>query len=678
MTSLAMASKHTSAAAHDAPPGKRARVASASLPKPALNRLDCNLDFTIELDGITGSALCNEGFAYCWSGARANIGIKGGKYCFGCKVLENQAVSMEDTAKGQQNVCRVGISRGDDDVGSLGESPNSFGYGGTGKFSHSGVFTDYGGKFAAGDTIICAVDLQDPSRAQVSFTKNGKWLGVGMTFDVGPKGVGIIGAMDFEKAIFPHILLKNVKVRIMLSIDHGLEPLEGFKPWDCAVDDGNAVEGPKAADGMHCEVIMMVGLPGSGKTTWAERWAREHPEKRYMLLGTNLALDQMKVPGLLRKRNYGERFERLMDRASKIFNLLMDRASKTSRNFIIDQTNVYRNARVRKLKPFRNFHKVAVVVFPHPEELKSRTRARARDMGKEVPEEAVNEMLANFVLPNSKEMLNSVEPFDEVWFSELQRGDADRHLAEMKSALPAKPLTKTENTPASSFQGSFHDHNMREGSNASVRGRYSSTYELQDHNVREPPLMPVPHPAHSQVPYGSASQVPSAPASQTYERSHLLLDRGSSVPPQSYPSGQVISYNTQGAFLNQYSREGSVSTYGGYEGSVPRADHYARESSVYSHYDDHQGYSRESSLHSYPGTHSSPYTNPSQAPYGPRSGIIGHGMPGQTLHSAALAGDYAGGNAGRQLQSFSQYGDSGIPSSRAGQAMPPMPSYYRY
>jgi len=41
--------------------------------------------------------------------------------------------------------------------------------------------------------------------------------------------------------------------------------------------------------------MMMVGLPASGKSTWAEKWVKEHPEKRFILLGTNLALEQMKV-----------------------------------------------------------------------------------------------------------------------------------------------------------------------------------------------------------------------------------------------------------------------------------------------------------------------------------------------------------------------------------------------
>lgn len=66
----------------------------------------------------------------------------------------------------------------------------------------------------------------------------------------------------------------------------------------------------------------------------------------------------MKVPGLHRKHNYGERFDRLMERATGIFNTLLSRASKMPRNFIIDQTNVYKSARKRKLKPFADYHKV--------------------------------------------------------------------------------------------------------------------------------------------------------------------------------------------------------------------------------------------------------------------------------------------------------------------------------
>ncbi|XP_030518073.1 heterogeneous nuclear ribonucleoprotein U-like protein 1 isoform X2 [Rhodamnia argentea] len=421
---------------------KRTRRGDASESKPdhrvALNPADCNLDFNVEGNGLRGSALHEKGFAYCWSGARANAGIIGGKYCFGCNVVSTQPVEMDDTPHDKQHLCRVGVSTGDKPVGSLGESSCSFGYGGTGKFSTENDFLDYGEKFGVGDTIICAVDLESKPLASIGFSKNGKWLGVAKQFDASGMGLGVdtaVSNVPWKSALFPHILLKNVEVEMHFSLEDGLVPEDGFKPWACAFEDQKAILGPAFSDISCCEIMMMVGLPASGKTTWAEKWIKEHPEKRYVLLGTNLVLDQMKVPGLRRKENYGERFDRLMDRATDVFNILLTRAARTARNYILDQTNVYKSARKRKLKPFASFRKIAVVVFPKPEELKSSSQKRFREMGKEVPADAVNQMLANYALPTSVNMRGSDEYFDQVMFAELDRLESQRHLDEMKQSL---------------------------------------------------------------------------------------------------------------------------------------------------------------------------------------------------------------------------------------------------
>lgn len=63
----------------------------------------------------------------------------------------------------------------------------------------------------------------------------------------------------------------------------------------------------------------------------------------------------------MRRNNYGERFERLMNRATGIFNVLLPRAANTARNYILDQTNVYKSARNRKLRAFVNYCKVSSV-----------------------------------------------------------------------------------------------------------------------------------------------------------------------------------------------------------------------------------------------------------------------------------------------------------------------------
>ena len=40
---------------------------------------------------------------------------------------------------------------------------------------------------------------------------------------------------------------------------------------------------------------MMVGLPGAGKTVWAEKHSISNLDKKYNVLGTNNIIDKMKV-----------------------------------------------------------------------------------------------------------------------------------------------------------------------------------------------------------------------------------------------------------------------------------------------------------------------------------------------------------------------------------------------
>ena len=40
---------------------------------------------------------------------------------------------------------------------------------------------------------------------------------------------------------------------------------------------------------------MLIGLPGSGKTTWVEKHVAANPEKRYNIIGTSALHERMKV-----------------------------------------------------------------------------------------------------------------------------------------------------------------------------------------------------------------------------------------------------------------------------------------------------------------------------------------------------------------------------------------------
>nr|CAD1832161.1 unnamed protein product [Ananas comosus var. bracteatus] len=332
------------------PSAKRARSEAVQpFPSPLrveLNPADCDLDFEVGEDGLRGHALHEEGFAYCWSGARASVGMTAGKYCFGCKIISEQVVDMADTPSDQQHLCRVGISRGADPVGTL-------------------------------ERLTIALDLAGPANSRTRATFRTTWLGIAQHFDATSRGLGMVDAplrtLPWESALFPHVLLKNVAVQLQFTLEDGLVPEDG-----------------------------KLGERSSGE--------------RYILLGTNLALDQMKVCSrLLRKNNYGERFERLMNRATGIFNTLLARAAKTPRNYIIDQ-------------------KCSSCHIPTTNELKFRSEKRFKEMGKEVPAEAINEMIANYVLPMKKSMPNSNEVFDEVIFPDSIQSVSNRSVVSKEAA----------------------------------------------------------------------------------------------------------------------------------------------------------------------------------------------------------------------------------------------------
>ena len=45
-------------------------------------------------------------------------------------------------------------------------------------------------------------------------------------------------------------------------------------------------------------MIMIVGLPGAGKTTWGINMQKENFAKRYNIIGTDTLIDKMKVLNL--------------------------------------------------------------------------------------------------------------------------------------------------------------------------------------------------------------------------------------------------------------------------------------------------------------------------------------------------------------------------------------------
>ena len=309
---------------------------------------------------------------------------------------------MPDTER-NPHVLRVGWSVDGADL-QLGEDLLSYGYGGTGKISVNSKFTDYGRKFGVGDVITCCVDL-DARPSAIFYLLNGEYLGV--AFKIGPE--------LNNKALFPHITGKNMKFQVNFGHQWPRYPIEpGFSLIQNAASQHlvQALVGPKSRH--DAEMIMMVGLPSCGKTVWAEKYCREHPNKRFYLLGTNSIIEKMRVFGLTRKGNYHGRWDALIKKATGCLNTWLKIAEKRVRNYILDQTNVYFTARRRKMNSFRGYKRIACVIINEENVLAERVEKVQKEEGKVVPESAVMEMKANFNLPEVG------ESFDEVRYIEAK------------------------------------------------------------------------------------------------------------------------------------------------------------------------------------------------------------------------------------------------------------------
>lgn len=383
-----------------------------------LDPYDSHLDARVERDGLTVGCLHEDGFQYLWKGVRGNYGITSGVFMYEVKVLDHPAVKMPETKPANQNILRCGFSQPLTSL-FLGDTAEGWGWGGTGKKSHNNDFKDYGGTFRVGDVIGCVIDMD---QGTISYLKNGEFMGV--AFDNVPPAAGQTG-------IFPHVLMKNVRCQMNFSRETKWfdPPGPQVKFFEEATEDQcvvNPVDHPETLK--DAEFIMMTGLPACGKTYWAQKHMEANPLKNYVLLGTNAVIDQMKVMNLNRQRNYAERWEELISQATPIFNKLVEIAGKTPRNIILDQTNVYKNARRRKAAAFKDFGtRKCVVLVNDTETLMQRTEKREREEGKFVPVEAVNQMCSNFVAPEVD------DGFTELEWPELPEKDARDTIWKVKN-----------------------------------------------------------------------------------------------------------------------------------------------------------------------------------------------------------------------------------------------------
>ncbi|KAJ6647268.1 Heterogeneous nuclear ribonucleoprotein U-like protein 1, partial [Pseudolycoriella hygida] len=200
----------------------------------------------------------------------------------------------------------------------------------------------------------------------------------------------------------------------------------------------------------ECEIILLIGLPGSGKSYWAKNFVSENAEKRYNVLGVQPLLSKMTISGEPRKKHVEMKWDRFIDSCIRGVNIIQDIASKRRRNYIIDQPNVISQNQRRKIRGFGDFKRKAIVFIPDDEEYKQRLEKKLENEGKEVSEYSSDDMKANFSIPNAGCW------FDDVEFIGLEGEEAKKKVAEYneqgKKALSSHP---------SSYNRGSRDHHRQ-------------------------------------------------------------------------------------------------------------------------------------------------------------------------------------------------------------------------
>jgi len=150
--------------------------------------------------------------------------------------------------------------------------------------------------------------------------------------------------------------------------------------------------------------IFLVGLPGSGKSTF-----RDKLPKDYVILSTDDVFDRLAKE---RGMTYSQAFHKLGFKIPQIeFDNLFNDAIVNNRNIVIDQTNMNVASRAKKLRLIPKQYKKIAVVFSVPDDvLQQRLDKRAAESGKVIPGNVLANMRASYQEPTKN------EGFDEIRF----------------------------------------------------------------------------------------------------------------------------------------------------------------------------------------------------------------------------------------------------------------------
>jgi len=151
------------------------------------------------------------------------------------------------------------------------------------------------------------------------------------------------------------------------------------------------------------KLVMLIGLPGGGKTTAANRLYPNFVR----VSSDDFIEDYADRVG----KTYGEVFQDVIARATQTMYDKLDAAIAADQDIVWDQTNLGAKARKGKLKTVpQHYEKIALVIPPTKENLErvQRVNQERKSKGRSIPDHIMSNMAKQFEMPTE------AEGFDEV------------------------------------------------------------------------------------------------------------------------------------------------------------------------------------------------------------------------------------------------------------------------
>jgi len=272
---------------------KRAKLAGEIMFATA----DMTLNVMPSVQGNVLMALTDGGMQYLLAGARANCGLKAGRYFFEAKIVE--ILDPTETAqRGRtplpRQLVRIGFSTAASSL-FLGDSEDSVCFDSEGFFTHNGKATNASQKFNRESVLGVVLNLDDKSANAntISLFRDGVRVSQPQPLPDCLKG----------KTLFPTLTWRNVTLAVNFGAEAGAEmPFKCRMLGDAAKADTELVVHREPANGQY-KVVFPVCIPDQGTFDWLDMWLAQNPD--YTELSDRALLNWCEKSGVSRQRGYG-------------------------------------------------------------------------------------------------------------------------------------------------------------------------------------------------------------------------------------------------------------------------------------------------------------------------------------------------------------------------------------